>query len=234
MKSSSVPIFSRLLATKSAKRCKFVAALMVLNRSSARSSCSKRRGAALEGDSCSRRGWQPQSITQIAYKWPRPASIADHSLARTCDVAGGALWTTFGLSGGMMKALVRLGFLIAVMATTFLLAGSSVRAGSDPLPSWNDGPTKHAIVEFIRATTDPSSAKFTPPEERVAVFDQDGTLWASHPIYPRAWGSALQSSAPPRVLSAHSSYGLRSRVRVGGSSTNRPARAPRRDRDVRR
>ncbi|WP_210327348.1 HAD family hydrolase [Methylocystis sp. H4A] len=85
----------------------------------------------------------------------------------------------------MMKALVRLSFLIAVMATTFLLAGSSVRAGSDPLPSWNEGPAKHAIVEFIRATTDPSSTKFAPPEERIAVFDQDGTLWASHPIYPQ-------------------------------------------------
>lgn len=84
-----------------------------------------------------------------------------------------------------MKALVRLSFLIAVMATAFLLAGSSVRAGSDPLPSWNEGPTKHAIVEFIRATTDPSSTKFAPPEERIAVFDQDGTLWASHPIYPQ-------------------------------------------------
>lgn len=99
MKSSSVPIFSRLLATKSAKRCKFVAALMALNRFSARSNCSKSRGAALEGDSCSRRGWQPQLITQIAYKWPRPSSIADHSLVRTCDVVGGALWTTVGLSG---------------------------------------------------------------------------------------------------------------------------------------
>ncbi|TXT46096.1 MAG: nonspecific acid phosphatase [Methylocystaceae bacterium] len=87
--------------------------------------------------------------------------------------------------GGMMKALVRLSFLIAVMATTFLLSGSSVRAGSDPLPSWNEGPAKHAIVEFIRATTDPSSTKFVPPEERIAVFDQDGTLWASHPIYPQ-------------------------------------------------
>ncbi len=84
-----------------------------------------------------------------------------------------------------MKALLRLGFLIAVMATTSLLAGSSVWAGSDPLPSWNEGPTKHAIVEFIRATTDPSSTTFAPPEERIAVFDQDGTLWASHPIYPQ-------------------------------------------------
>ncbi|WP_246716478.1 MULTISPECIES: HAD family hydrolase [unclassified Methylocystis] len=84
-----------------------------------------------------------------------------------------------------MKALVRLGFLLAVMATTFLLAGSSVRAGSDPLPSWNEGPAKHAIVELIRATTDPSSMTFVPPEERIAVFDQDGTLWASHPIYPQ-------------------------------------------------
>jgi phosphoglycolate phosphatase-like HAD superfamily hydrolase len=52
-----------------------------------------------------------------------------------------------------------------------------------PLPSWNDGPAKQAIIDFVRATTDQASPKFVPPEERVATFDQDGTLWVEHPIY---------------------------------------------------
>jgi phosphoserine phosphatase len=52
-----------------------------------------------------------------------------------------------------------------------------------PLPSWNDGPAKQAIVSFVQATTDRSSASYVPPEARVATFDQDGTLWVEHPIY---------------------------------------------------
>jgi phosphoglycolate phosphatase-like HAD superfamily hydrolase len=53
----------------------------------------------------------------------------------------------------------------------------------DPLPSWNDGPAKEAIIEFVKATTDQSSPKFVPPEVRIAAFDQDGTLWVEHPMY---------------------------------------------------
>ena len=54
---------------------------------------------------------------------------------------------------------------------------------TDPLPSWNDGPAKQAIVDFVKATTDSASPKFVPPEERIATFDQDGTLWVEHPLY---------------------------------------------------
>jgi phosphoglycolate phosphatase-like HAD superfamily hydrolase len=53
----------------------------------------------------------------------------------------------------------------------------------DSLPSWNDGPAKQAIVEFVKATTDQSSPKFVPTEARIATFDQDGTLWVEHPMY---------------------------------------------------
>jgi phosphoglycolate phosphatase-like HAD superfamily hydrolase len=52
-----------------------------------------------------------------------------------------------------------------------------------PLPSWNDGPAKQAILDFVRVTTDQANPKFVPPKERVATFDQDGTLWVEHPIY---------------------------------------------------
>ncbi len=53
----------------------------------------------------------------------------------------------------------------------------------DPLPSWNGGPAKQAIVDFVHATTDQSSPKFVPPAERIATFDQDGTLWVEQPMY---------------------------------------------------
>ncbi|MGO9628434.1 MAG: HAD family hydrolase [Xanthobacteraceae bacterium] len=56
-------------------------------------------------------------------------------------------------------------------------------AQTDPLQSWNDGPAKQAILDFVRATTDPNSPHFVRPEERIATFDQDGTLWVEHPMY---------------------------------------------------
>jgi phosphoglycolate phosphatase-like HAD superfamily hydrolase len=52
-----------------------------------------------------------------------------------------------------------------------------------PLPSWNDGPAKQAILDFVRDTTTPANPKFVPPEQRIATFDQDGTLWVEHPMY---------------------------------------------------
>ena len=51
------------------------------------------------------------------------------------------------------------------------------------LNSWNDGPAKQAIIDFVRATTEQGSPKFVAPAERIATFDQDGTLWVEHPIY---------------------------------------------------
>lgn len=64
-----------------------------------------------------------------------------------------------------------------------VLLCSQARAQLDPLPSWNDGSAKKAIVDFVKTTTEKSSAKFVSPEARVAVFDQDGTLWVEHPMY---------------------------------------------------
>jgi phosphoserine phosphatase len=54
---------------------------------------------------------------------------------------------------------------------------------ADPLPSWNDGASKQAILDFVQATTDRQSPDFVPPGRRIATFDQDGTLWVEHPIY---------------------------------------------------
>lgn len=70
-----------------------------------------------------------------------------------------------------------------VAAGVLIVLGATAQAQTDPLASWNDGPTKQAIVEFVRATTDSASPSFVPPAERIATFDQDGTLWVEHPIY---------------------------------------------------
>jgi hypothetical protein len=53
----------------------------------------------------------------------------------------------------------------------------------DPLPSWNDGPAKQAILGFVKTTTDKSNPQFVVPEDRIATFDQDGTTWVEQPIY---------------------------------------------------
>ena len=64
-----------------------------------------------------------------------------------------------------------------------LALGTYAHAQTDPLPSWNDGAAKKAIVEFVQATTTQGSPNFVPPAERIATFDQDGTLWVEHPMY---------------------------------------------------
>ena len=64
-----------------------------------------------------------------------------------------------------------------------LFSVATAQAQNDPLPSWNDTVTKHAIVEFVQATTDKTKPTFVPPEARIATFDQDGTLWVEHPMY---------------------------------------------------
>ena len=86
-------------------------------------------------------------------------------------------------SGDLSRRLV-LGALAALPTLPALLAATSAEADdAAPLAFWNDGPAKQAILDFLRATTDPASKSFVPPEERIATFDQDGTLWVEHPIY---------------------------------------------------
>ena len=63
------------------------------------------------------------------------------------------------------------------------LLAAALLAQSDPLPSWNDTTAKRAIVEFVTETTKEGSRTFVPPAERIATFDQDGTLWVEHPMY---------------------------------------------------
>ncbi len=62
-------------------------------------------------------------------------------------------------------------------------AAAQAPAAGGPLPSWNDGAAKQAIIDFVRVTTDQASPSYVRPEERIATFDQDGTLWVEHPMY---------------------------------------------------
>jgi phosphoserine phosphatase len=67
-----------------------------------------------------------------------------------------------------------------IIGVTF---GHHAVAQVDPLPSWNDGPAKQAIIAFVKTTADSASPTFVPLADRIATFDQDGTLWVEHPMY---------------------------------------------------
>jgi hypothetical protein len=75
-----------------------------------------------------------------------------------------------------------------LLAATSLAAVAVAAAAfaADPLASWNDGAAKRSIVEFVQRTTATGTAEYVPPAERIAVFDNDGTLWAEQPIYFQA------------------------------------------------
>ena len=75
--------------------------------------------------------------------------------------------------------------LFTMAASLSLLFGplKQAQAQNDPLPSWNDGATKQAITEFVARVTRQGSPDFVPPAERIATFDNDGTLWVEHPMY---------------------------------------------------
>jgi phosphoserine phosphatase len=76
---------------------------------------------------------------------------------------------------------VRLGLI--ALACGALVETAPVSAQSDPLASWNDGPAKQSIVKFVADVTAAGAASFVPPAERIAVFDNDGTLWSEQPLY---------------------------------------------------
>ena len=69
------------------------------------------------------------------------------------------------------------------LAVVGLLFAQTVLAADDALPSWNDGAAKARIVSFVQAVTDPTSKDYVPPDGRIAVFDNDGCLWAEKPAY---------------------------------------------------
>jgi phosphoglycolate phosphatase-like HAD superfamily hydrolase len=72
---------------------------------------------------------------------------------------------------------------MVVAAVCALLSSAVVWAADDPLPSWNEGSVKQAVVAFVGRVTTEGGPDFIPPAERIATFDNDGTLWAEQPIY---------------------------------------------------
>jgi len=78
----------------------------------------------------------------------------------------------------MIKRMLCL-FSVLVIATSAIV----VQAAADPLPSWNDNAPKKAILTFVKKITTEDSPEFVPPSERIAVFDNDGTLWSEQPMY---------------------------------------------------
>ncbi|HEY4041246.1 MAG TPA: HAD family hydrolase [Rhodopila sp.] len=89
-------------------------------------------------------------------------------------------------AGGASRRSTILGIASSVAATSIIDARAQAETPERPLASWNEGPAKQAILDFVRATTDQSSKDFVQPEDRIATFDQDGTLWVEHPLYTQA------------------------------------------------
>lgn len=77
--------------------------------------------------------------------------------------------------------------LVLVLGLAFPSAALAQAAKADPLPSWNDGPVKQAILGFVASVTTEGSPDFLPEEERIAVFDNDGTLWQEKPAVQGAF-----------------------------------------------
>ena len=81
-----------------------------------------------------------------------------------------------------MKTPHRLNLLAAVLFCAVVFTSFIARA-DDALPSWNDGANKKAITDFVAKVTTPGSPDFVPVPERIATFDNDGTLWCEQPMY---------------------------------------------------
>jgi phosphoserine phosphatase len=83
---------------------------------------------------------------------------------------------------GVARAFARRTLLAALLASGFGLGGN-VQAQTDPLPSWNEGAAKKSITDFVARVTAQGGADFVPPDDRIATFDNDGTLWVEQPMY---------------------------------------------------
>lgn len=72
---------------------------------------------------------------------------------------------------------------LPVLPEILLPAAAQTAAAAGPLPSWNDGASKQSIINFVTAVTREGSPDFVPVPQRIATFDNDGTLWSEHPMY---------------------------------------------------
>ena len=81
-----------------------------------------------------------------------------------------------------MKNKIKFVVFLAICLSVFCFVGTAVMA-ADPIPSWNDNTPKKSIIAFVQKVTQEGSSEFVPSSERIAVFDNDGTLWAEQPMY---------------------------------------------------
>src|SRR5262249_37801387 len=135
------------------------------------------------------------ALTLRCYEMPRQAltliraasfSSSSGSTIRSCSTRQRRVRASSRLhltDETVMTLHVRVLLAVVLSAASGLAPNGRALAQTDPLVSWTDGPAKQAIVEFVHETTEQSGSKFVPPEERVATFDQDGTLWVERPIY---------------------------------------------------
>ena len=80
-----------------------------------------------------------------------------------------------------LSAVATIGRLLSLAVLLAALCAQAF-AATDPLPSWSDGPAKQAIITFVNETTEQAGPNYVPPTERIAVFDNDGTLWPENPM----------------------------------------------------
>jgi phosphoserine phosphatase len=124
------------------------------------------------------RRWSTLSYDAVA------EGITDGRCDRRLGEAGGGglkkeatmRWTMVGKLRGALAGL-------ALWSLAACASGGPATAELDPLPSWNPTPVKYALVDFVQRVTTEGDARYLPPEERIATFDNDGTLWAEQPIY---------------------------------------------------
>jgi hypothetical protein len=74
-------------------------------------------------------------------------------------------------------------FVAGVLAALAVGCAPAAPAPRDPLPSWNDSASKTAVIDFVTRVTTTGGSDFVAPSERIATFDNDGTLWAEQPVY---------------------------------------------------
>ena len=105
---------------------------------------------------------------------------------------------------------------LIILGLVLNFGGLATARTVDPLPSWNDGKAKQSIIDFVTKTTKKGAPEFVLPAERIATFDNDGTLWPEQPMYFQVL------FAIDRVITASSSGGhCRTKFRGGSGSSLR-------------
>src|SRR5262245_38544330 len=121
-----------------------------------------------------------RGLLTVSFNWRNPM-VRNTRLPLMAALAAGAL--LLGMLLGYPAAPGKLNPFPRAEAAPPGPAAPADQPTPDPLPSWNDGPARKAILQFVRDTTDKTSPKYVRPEDRIATFDNDGTLWVEQPIY---------------------------------------------------